>query len=139
MTRSLAIAVLLLAGIHAAEAPGSSRVYIYDVTPAVRSNPVWVDGIKTAQLRRNRFFAVNLPPGEHTFSGRHVQQGITIDTAAGRTYYLRLDQVYSYPSTYDKITRQRAEDAAKIVNTLGAIDDADIFAREHVTLERPAE
>ena len=131
---------LLLTGLTAAaaaEQPESSRVYIYDMSPAVRMNPVFCDGVKVAQIRRNRFFAVNLTPGEHSFSGRRRAEQITLDLAAGKTYYLRLDQVISYPTGYEKLTRQRAEDAGPVINTLGAIEQKDIFDAAHVTLVRP--
>lgn len=123
----------------AAAEPELSRVYVYDLSPAVRSNPVWVDGTKTAQVRRNRFFGLTLAPGEHSFSGRHFSDEITLDLVAGKTYYLSLDQVISYPSAHDKLTRRRAEDAGKIFNQLLPIQDRDIFDRQHVTLERPQE
>ena len=138
MTRLLA-AALLIGSLSAADKPeATSRVYVYDIVPAVRMNPIFCDGVKTAQIRRNRFFALTLPAGEHSFSGRHREQQITLDLEAGKTYYLRLDQVFSYPGAYDKLTRQRAEDAGKVINTLGAIDEKDVFDRARVTLERPA-
>jgi hypothetical protein len=129
-----AVALLVTA---AAAQPATGRVYVYDLTPAVRSNPVWCDGVKTAQLRKNRFFGLNLAAGEHSFSGRHRSEQIILDVEAGKTYYLRLDQIIAYPIVYDKLTRQRAEEAGQIVNTLGAIDPRDIFDSQHVTLERP--
>ena len=121
----------------AAEPPEMCRVYVYDMSPAVRMNPVWVDGVRTAQLKRNRYFGLNLPAGEHSFSGRRFAEQITLDLVPGKTYYLRLDQVISYPTGYEKLTRQRAEDAAPVINTLGAIESKDIFDTAHVTLERP--
>lgn len=135
----------LLAGGAAAE-PGTARVYIFAQAPALPSNPLWCDGVRTAQLRPDRFIGLNLSPGRHSFSfsGRRRNDQITIELTAGKTYYLRLDRVFPYaggpPSQsanwYDQLTRLTAQDAGKILNTLEATQPKDIFAPEHVTLDR---
>lgn len=143
MTKLLATLAIATSTLAAAE---FSRVYVYDLSPAVGSNPVWVDGAKTAQLRGNRFFGLNLPRGRHSFSGTGSSK-IILEVEPGKTYYLRLDQVFPYPGGppsqpadwYDRLTPQRAEDAGKVFNQLLPIEDRDIFDREHVTLARPEE
>lgn len=141
MTKLLLIAVLLT-GSSEAE-PATARVYIFTQAPALPSNPVWCDGVKTAQLRPDRFIGLMLAAGRHSFSGNSRSQGITLELTAGGIYYLRLDRVFPYPGGpptqppdwYDKLTP--AADAGKILNTLEATDPKDVFAPEHVTLDRP--
>lgn len=134
---------VLVAGSSAAQP--AARVYIFSQAAALPSNPIWCDGVKTAQLRPDRFFALNLPPGRHSFSGRQPSEQIILELTAGETFYLRLDRVFPYPGGppnqpddwYDRLTPASAADAGRIINTLPAIDPKDVFAPEHVTLDRP--
>ena len=78
---------LLLASLAHAE-----TVYLYAQreTPARSWLPVYVDGAPAADLRRGTFFAVQLPPGRHSFT---IETGVplAVELRKGESAHLRLD------------------------------------------------
>jgi hypothetical protein len=100
----------LLAGTPSASVPASpdapSQVFIYqERIRGLRANPIFVDGIQVASLRKRwSYFVMQLRAGEHAFYGRHKDQELVLDLKPGEVCYLRLDQVMTYPG-YEKLVR----------------------------------
>jgi hypothetical protein len=96
----------------------TARVYIYQGRfRAARANPIWCDGIEVAQLRQRwSYFLLELPPGDHSFRGRHKENELVLDLAPDQDYYLRLDQVMELPGG-EKLVRERTEDGRALMGS----------------------
>lgn len=113
--RKLWLSVAILTGSLSGQGQ-TARVYVYQTRiPSVRANPIFCDGAEIGKLRHKwSYFVVNLPAGEHTFKGRHQENQIVLDLASGEDYYLRLDQVLTWPS-FEKLVRERSEDGRAMI------------------------
>ena len=72
----------------------SGRIFIYRLTNAVdRVRPaVRIDGEPTDRAIPNRFFFLDLPPGEYEISAqKNTENILTIELEAGNEMYIRLD------------------------------------------------
>lgn len=118
--------------------PPASRVFIYqERIRGLRGNPIFCDGIEVATLRQRwSYFWLHLPPGEHVLTGRHKENQIVLDVVAGQDYYLRLDQVMSYPGS-EKLVRNSVDDGRRMVESgkLQPINSDDVRDRARVSLK----
>ena len=75
-----------------ARAEQRARIYIYvqQETPARSWFPVSCDGITVAEIKRGRFFAINVGPGRHMLS---EEKGVPtfVDARSGRDSFIRLN------------------------------------------------
>lgn len=114
-----------------------ARVYIYQLKiRGARANPIWCDEIQVARLRQRwSYFVVQIQPGEHSFRGRHKENELVLDVLPGQDYYLRLDQIMTYPGA-DKLVRERTEEGQATIRSgkLRLVDSNDILDRNRVAV-----
>ena len=69
-----------------------ARIYVYvqQETPARSWFPVSCDGVVVAEIKRGRFFAINVAPGRHMVS---EEKGVPVfvEARAGRDSFVRLE------------------------------------------------
>ncbi|MCW8875463.1 MAG: DUF2846 domain-containing protein [Kangiellaceae bacterium] len=67
-----------------------AQVYVYrnETLGAALSMPVTVDGKLAGNTGPNSFFKFDLTPGKHTFTSQGDESEITIDTEAGKLYFV---------------------------------------------------
>ena len=86
------IAAVTLMPLPSARAEGLARIYVYaqSETPARSWIPISCDGTVVAKLKRGRFFAVNVAPGQHMLSD---ERGIPVfvDARSGEESFVRLE------------------------------------------------
>ena len=95
MARSPHIAIIPLLALtlgRPARAEERARIYVYvqQETPARSWFPVSCDGIMVAEIKRGRFFAINVGPGRHMLS---EETGVPtfVDARSGRDSFIRLN------------------------------------------------
>ena len=75
-----------------ARAEERARIYVYvqQETPARSWFPVSCDGIMVAEIKRGRFFAIDVAPGRHMLS---EEKGVPtfVDARSGRDSFIRLN------------------------------------------------
>jgi len=73
-----------------AEEPARIYVYVQQETPARSWFPVSCDGVVVAELKRGRFFAINVVPGRHMLN---EEKGVPafVDARPGRDSFVRLN------------------------------------------------
>lgn len=67
-----------------------AQVYVYrnETLGAALSMPVTVDGKLAGNTGPNSFFKFDLAPGKHAFTSQGDESEITIDTEAGKLYFV---------------------------------------------------
>jgi len=125
---------LILAGGSWAGDATSARIFIWqERIRGLRANPVFVDGVEVASLRKRwTYFVVEVPAGEHTFNGRHKENELVLQLKPGEDCYLRLDQILTVPGG-EKLVRTSAAEV-KLVRDSGKLqpvspDDVRDYAR----------
>jgi len=86
------IAVVTLMPVPSARTEGLARIYVYVrlETPARSWFPIRCDSAVVAELKRGRFFAVNVVPGRHMLSdGKGV--AVVVDARSGEEAFVSLD------------------------------------------------
>ncbi len=70
--------------------PGRIYVYVRQETPARSWFPVSCDGVVVAEIKRGRFFSINVGPGRHMLS---EEKGVPtfVDAHSGRDSFIRLN------------------------------------------------
>ena len=70
--------------------PNYSQVYLYrnETLGAAISMPVTVDGQLAGNTGANSYFKFNLPAGSHTFTSQGDESVLTVNTEAGKLYFI---------------------------------------------------
>jgi Protein of unknown function (DUF2846) len=74
-------------------APGQANVYVVNVTWAsTHLFPVFLDGRNEGMIAANTYFLIPVRPGRHAVvsSTAESQQGIELETEAGRNYFVSI-------------------------------------------------
>ena len=108
-----------------------ARIYVYvqQETPVRSWFPVSCDGIVVAEIKRGRFFAINVGPGRHMLS---EEKGVPtfVDARSGRASFIRLNwhiEVGQRPIPVWEIVD--AASAYKDMLTLAYIDAAKALSK----------
>ena len=118
MKRLSLLALVLVA--WGAENPASqARVLIYqDHLRGFRANPIFFDGVEVASLRQRwSYFVLQTSPGEHVIAGRHKEHELVLNFVPGKDYYVRLDEIRSYPGFYEKLTQASCVEVRSVVDS----------------------
>jgi hypothetical protein len=98
--------------------PGQATLYLVNVTVVgTKLFPVLVDGRNEGMLAANTYFLIAVPPGRHAVvsSTLESQQGVELDTEAGRHYFVSIKARMGFETARVSVSRLSDEEGRHAV------------------------
>jgi hypothetical protein len=96
-------------------------------TGSLRKMPVYIDGVKVADLVNGRQFSTPVDPGKHVFRCQTKDDAIQVNIESGRQYYLRAELVQSFTKNHWRIVQMSDQQGELDVERLKPLDPTDIL------------
>jgi len=100
------------------------------------SGKFYVDDKKTAEISKNRYFVLHLPPGKHSFYVRDKKfGGLELEMKTGETYYLRCNMDEGgYRVRFRGVSAVPKEEGEFIIKQIQPIKKKDVYDKTLVDL-----
>jgi hypothetical protein len=116
----------------AADAGRMAHVYFYRehaYKGSALKPSVFCDDTQLARMENGRYFAINVPVGEHTFYAngpKDKQSGKGIDLEAGKSYYYRLSLDWGLWKGHGRLIQMVHEEAQRAIHKLKPLETEKI-------------